>query len=251
MRKALRAPGIAGAKLQHRQQRIAHQRVDLVDQQHQRSRRRLRPTRKRFAQCLVRSDPRQKVRPDVVQKAVVQRRPRLRRQPCEHRAHGPLHVVARGAGGFDGNVQAPVSPAVQHIGQRQQRRCLAGLARRMEHEVLLVAHQAERFVQIDPRQRRDQVMIGRIDGTGGVERTHGFDPRWAAAGFARHYGAECITGAWRAVATRGVSVCNAGGQEVADFYAASATEFARLSEGRVEAPPSATSPPTTTRRCRR
>ena len=41
-----------------------------------------------------------------------------------------------------------------------------------------------------------------------------------------------------------------GGQEVADFYAANAAEFSRLSQAGWT-PASATSPPTTTRRCRR
>ena len=193
VRKALRAPGVAGAELlQHRQQRITHQRVDLVDQQYQRSRRRLRPARQRFAQGLVRTDSRQNVGPDVVQKAVIQRRPRLRRQPDEHRAHCPLYVVARGAGSFDGNVHAPVAAPVQHIGQRQQRRRLASLARRMQHEVLLVSHQPKDFVQVDALKRWNAVVLVGLDGTSGVERTHVstlIDDAWQSA---LRLSVECI-----------------------------------------------------------
>ena len=62
---------------------------------------------------------------------------------------------------------------VQQIAEREQRRGLAGLARRMQHEVPLVANQAEHVVKIDPRQRCDLVVPLSSDRTGSVERAHG------------------------------------------------------------------------------
>ena len=118
------------------------------------------------------------------------------RQRGEHRVHRPLHVVARGAGSFDGNVHAPVAAPVQHIGQRQQRRRLASLARRMQHEVLLVSHQPKDFVQVDALKRRNAVVLVGLDRTRGVERTHELPSlttpgRWPCA-FA--WSVSCCTG---------------------------------------------------------
>ena len=61
-------------------------------------------------------------------------------------------------------------PVVQKVAQRQQRGGLAGLPRRVQHEIPLVPYQAEHFLKVDPRQRRDLVVPIRPHRPGGVER---------------------------------------------------------------------------------
>ena len=63
-------------------------------------------------------------------------------------------------------------PAVQHVAERQQRRGLAGLPRRMQYEVLLAPDEAKHVVKIDPLQRRDVVVVRGHDRPLGIEREH-------------------------------------------------------------------------------
>ena len=111
----------------------------------------------------------------------------LQRQFGKHGAHALHDVLPGRLAGLDVGVYAAVVarvPAVQQVAQRQQRRGLAGLPRRVQHEVLLVPHEAEHRVEIDPLQRRDLVVVRRHDRPLGVERAHrrralhGVHPRW-------------------------------------------------------------------------
>ena len=154
MREARRSVDVAGAQLpQHGQQGVAHQRVDLVDQQHQRSRVGHAPTQQRVPQCLTRPHSLQHSGPEVLQRVVAQGHACLQRQFGEHGAHALRHVLAHRLAILDVRVHAPVvagMSTVQQVAQREQRRGLAGLPRRVQHEVLLVLHEAEHVVQIDP-----------------------------------------------------------------------------------------------------
>ena len=113
--------------------------------------------------------------PLLFQGLVAQRHARLVRQLGEHGAHAFGHVLAHRLTVFDIGVQAAEVarlPAVQQVAQRQQRGGLAGLPRRVQHEVLLVADQAEHLVKVDPRQRRDLEVPIRPHRPGGVKRAH-------------------------------------------------------------------------------
>ena len=61
---------------------------------------------------------------------------------------------------------------VQQIAQGQQSRSLARLSRGVQHEVLLAPHQSQHVVEIDPRERRDAVVVPRADRTLRVEEAH-------------------------------------------------------------------------------
>ena len=100
----------------------------------------------------------------------------LERQFGKHGAHALGHVLAHRLATLDVGVHAAeiaVRAAVQQIPQRQQRRGLAGLPRRVQHEVLFVPDQSEHRVEIDPFQRRDAVVVRGHYGTCGVELAHG------------------------------------------------------------------------------
>ena len=155
VRKALRAVDVPRAQLaQHRQQGVAHQRVDLIDQQHQRTRIGHAPAQQRLAQGLSRPYPLQHPRPELIQRLVTQRHARLERQFGKHGAHALGHVLPHCLAVLDVGVHAAevaLRAAVQQVAQRQQRGGLAGLPRRMQHEVFLFADQTEHFIKVDPR----------------------------------------------------------------------------------------------------
>ena len=85
------------------------------------------------------------------------------------------YVVAGHLGRFDIHVHAAegaCSTAVEVVAQRDQRGRLARLARRMQHEVLLVLNETEEVAEFHPIQGRDRVVLIRAYGAGGAEEAH-------------------------------------------------------------------------------
>ena len=122
--------------------------------------------------------------PHQVRGLVTQGPARPARELAQHGAHRPRRVIASSLANLEvGVYAAPVArrAGVQEIAERQQRRRLAGLARRVQYEVPLVANQAEDFVKVDPRQRCDLVVTVDSDRTGSVERAHGRGPLFHGA----------------------------------------------------------------------
>ena len=175
LREAPGAPDVAGAELaQHRDQGVADQRVDLVDQQHQGLGVRLAPAGQRGAEGAV-AESRQDVGPDPVQESVALEE-RAVAHLAEDDAHGALHVFAHRLGRLDVHVHAAVvarGAGLEEVPQREQGGGLAGLARRVQHEVAFAPDQLQNLGVIDPFERRDAVMILRDDGAFGVEEAHG------------------------------------------------------------------------------
>ena len=184
--KARRTLVVAAAQLpQHRQQGVAHQRVDLVDQQHQRLAVGRGPATQRHAQCATWPGAVQGLAADTLQRVVAQRQTRPERKLGQYGAHTFRHVLAHRLACLDVGVHAAkvaLRAAVQQIPQHQQRRGLAGLSRRVQHEVLLVPDQAEHRVEIDPLQRRDMVVVRSHYGPLRVERAHVYHGRIVTMG---------------------------------------------------------------------
>ena len=176
LREAFGALLVAGAELaQHREQGVADQRVDLVDQQHQRRRVRYAPAGEQYLQCVFRPRLRQDVRPNTVRVVVAQQQ-RTLRQITQDGANAPRHIIARHLGGFDVHVHAPeiaALAAVEQVAQGDQGGGLAGLARRVQHEVALGTNQAQKFIDIHPVQGPDGVVVVRAHRPFGVEEAHG------------------------------------------------------------------------------
>ena len=161
---------------QHGQQRVAGQRVDLVDQQHERPRVGRGPARQRLQQRLVRRVGRQQVPVDALQELVAPR-PRPGRQPAQHDADRLLHVLTGRLRHLDVGVHATVAVGVEPLAQRQQGRGLARLPRRVEHEVALVADEPQQIVEVQAAERRNAVVVRRHHRAGRVEETHATAPR--------------------------------------------------------------------------
>ena len=173
VRESVRTLVVAGAKLaQHRQQRVADQRVDLVDQQHQRERVGHAPARQRLAQRMPRPDALQQGGPQVVQRLVAQRHAGPKRKFGEDGADSLADVLPHRLRSLDVGVHAANLsrlPGVEQVAQGEQRRGLAGLPWRVQHEVLLVAYEAEHVVEVEPRQRRNVIVPVRADWAFSVE----------------------------------------------------------------------------------
>ena len=171
------APHVARPELaQHRQQGVADQGVDLVDQEDQGPGIGLGPPAQPLAEGAGRTCLRQEPRPFPVEKIVSQRRPPPRREFRQNGTHGLLDVLAHGLPGFEIGVHAPVVArlaAVQQILQCQQGGGLAGLPGRVQHEVALVPDEGEHLVEFQPTQRRDRIVLGRADRAGRIEEAHG------------------------------------------------------------------------------
>ena len=176
LRKASGALVVAGPQLpEHRDQGVADERVDLVDEQHQRSRIGLAPAGQRLAEGGVGAGFRQDVGPAFVQERIAQNA-RTRGELIQNGADGVSHVLARGLGGLDVHVHAAEVArlaAVQQIAEGKQGGGFARLPGRVQHEVALGLDQPEDFGAIHPCKRRDAVVLRRDDGTFGVEETHG------------------------------------------------------------------------------
>ena len=79
-------------------------------------------------------------------------------------------------GGFDVHVHAPEVAhfaAVEQVAQGDQGGGLAGLARRVQHEVALGPNQGQKFIDVHPVQGRDGVVLVRAHRPFGVEEAHG------------------------------------------------------------------------------
>ena len=175
--KPVRALGISGAELpEHRHQRVAHHRVDLVDQQDQRRVGGPRPGLQERAERVVRTTGGVERVRGVGGGGIVKRVPGFPGDPRSDRPHRPPHVLARGLRGFHVDVGAAVLAglaAVEQAAQRQQSGRLSRLAGRVQHEVALVPDELEHFGKIEPVERRDVVVARGTDRTRGVEFPHG------------------------------------------------------------------------------
>ena len=171
LREAARALRVARAQLpQHREQGVADQRVDFVDQQHQRPGFRRRPPGQALLQGHVRTRRRQRRQRRFPQTFVL-RRQRQRGQDGPHR---PRHVLARRLADLHVHVHAAQRAGrVDRVAQRQEGGGLAGLARRAQDEVLPLPDEPQHVVDVDPRQRPDVVVPRRHDGTRRIEEAHG------------------------------------------------------------------------------
>ena len=125
---------VAGAQLaQHREQGVAHQRIDLVHQQHQRRGVGHAPMLDDIAQRVVGFRCRETVLPRLAQRFVAQQRS-PRRHHAENGANARRHVVARHLRHLHVDVDAAVVArlaAVQQVAQSDEGGGLAGLPRRM------------------------------------------------------------------------------------------------------------------------
>ena len=152
---ALREEGgarfVAGAQLaQHRDEGIADQRVDLVDEQDQRPRIGFGPARQYLAQRPHGPGQLQGAGDKRLERTVAKRDARLPAQLVEEGAHGHADVLAGGLAFLEVHVDAAVlAAAVEEVPEGQQRRGLAGLARRAQHEVALGPYQTEDLVEIE------------------------------------------------------------------------------------------------------
>ena len=122
LRETPRAFRIAGAELaQHRDQRVADQRVDLVEHEDQRSGARLAPTRQQFAQGVVRAGGVENVGPDLGDESVVERLARASCQGAQDGAYRGADVLSRRLPSLDVDICAPVLVVgVQRVAQREQ-----------------------------------------------------------------------------------------------------------------------------------
>ena len=187
--KPVRALGISGAELtEHRHQRVAHHRVDLVDQQDQRRVGGPRPGLQERAERVVRTPGGVERVRGVGGGGIVKRVPGFPGDPRRDRPHRPPHILARGLRWFHVDVGAAVLAglaAVEQAAQRQQSGRLSRLAGRVQHEVALVPDELEHFRQVEAVERRDMVVARGPDRTRSVEFPHGRErgrgvPRWQA-----------------------------------------------------------------------
>ena len=178
LRKTLRAPDVAGPELaQHGDQRVAHQGIDLVNQEHERRPVGLGPAAQYLAQRAVRAEFVKESGPDLAGQRISQRQTRPGSQLPENRPHRAGRVLPCRLAHLHVEVDAAILPhlaAVQQVPQREQDGGLARLPRRMKDEVALVAHEFADAVQIHPRQGRNAVVVRRDDGTAGIEEAHRF-----------------------------------------------------------------------------
>ena len=184
VREMLGALAVSRSQLaENRQQRVADQRVDLVDEQHQRLRVGLPPVRQHSPERTARPGSLQDAGPEACQRLVAQRRARRDLQLVENGPHGLPHVFTRRLAGLDVHVHATevtLGAAVQQVPQRQERGGLAGLPRRVQHEILLVADEGADLAEVQPFQRRDAVVVVRDDRPRGSEEAH--DRQYPTAG---------------------------------------------------------------------
>ncbi len=134
---------IARAQLaQHRDEQVAHQGINLVNEQDRGLAGPAAPTVEEFAQR-GRAQVDQ-VTHDGIRAVVAQGQPRLAAHLLQQRGHAFIDPLAIALRHFEVDVQAAVAALrVQVVAQRQQRGSLAGLPGRMQHEVLLLTDQAQ------------------------------------------------------------------------------------------------------------
>ena len=176
LREALRTFVISRPELPEQgHQRVAGERVHLVEQEDERARIVLRPAPEHAPQRAAGADRLQGVLRERLHRVVTERVARLLRERPEDERHRAFEIAADGLGRLDARVEAAeVSRAasVQEVPERQQRAGLPGLPRRVEDEVLLLPDELEDPLGIHPIQRRNQVVLLRLHRPDGVEEAH-------------------------------------------------------------------------------
>jgi hypothetical protein len=173
-RKGRRALRVARAQLaQQRDQRVADQGVHLVEEQDQ-GLRALPP--QRFSRPL--STPSGPYRGQTASVHSNRRSSpsvelgRGRNRPAD-RAHAAGDVLAGGLGRFQIGIDGPITPlVVEPLHQRQQTGGLAGLARGVQQEILLLLDQPQDLGQVPAVQGRQAVVHVGPHRTLGVEEAH-------------------------------------------------------------------------------
>ncbi len=163
-----RAPWSVGVTVpeltQHGDEHVAFERVDLVEKEHQRTQRRATPRAERRAQLR----PRRGLGP--------RRRLKLRREPrartlSPRPEHGLLrgaHVARKGRAGLHRDEQRRVAPlGRERLREGAERRGLAHLPRRVQHEVRAVVDELAHAHE--PTLRREHVVALGVTGPRGVE----------------------------------------------------------------------------------
>ena len=178
VREAPRPLLVAGAQLaQHREQGVAHQRVDLVDQQHQRRRVRQAPLGQQFLQGVAGTGLLEHAGPSAFGE-IVAHETRSARQAAQDGTHAFRHVVVRHLAAFHVHVHAAVVArfaAVQEVAQSDEGGGFAGLPGGVEYEVALVLDQVQDLADVAALEGRNRVVLLLPDRAFGVEKAHGFD----------------------------------------------------------------------------
>ena len=196
LRETSGTPLVAGAELaQHGKQRVAHQRVDLVHQQHQRRRIRSAPARQQHVESAFRPCRRQHVLPHAG-RIVVAQLVGVLGQAGQNGADAARGVVAGHLADLHVHVNAAEIAglaAVEQIAQRDQGGGLARLPRRVQHEVALRLNQVEQFADTRSLQRLDRVVVVQAHRPFGVETTHrAIIAPAARSESARHFGTRAV-----------------------------------------------------------
>ena len=114
---------------------------------------RLCPTRQHLPKRVVRADLVERAAPDLADERVVKRVAGRTSERAEDGSRTLMNVLARRLTHFDVDVHAAeLSVGIQLIPQREQRRCLAPLARRVQGEVLSLPDQEQEIVNVEARQ---------------------------------------------------------------------------------------------------
>ena len=166
LREPARAVRVAGAELaQHREQGVADEGVDLVDDEHQRLRARCGPAGQGLPQRLARTGRIEDAEPRPGDEPVVES------QCAQDGADGRSHVLASGLADLDVDA-AQYTIRVQRVAESKQRRGLSGLARCVQDEVLVLPDEQQELVDVQALQGRHAVVHVRDDGASGVEEAH-------------------------------------------------------------------------------
>lgn len=179
-----RTARVTGAQLaQQRDEGVADQGVDLVEQQHQRLVELGAPAGQKALQGRGGRAVGEHVTRQGCRGAVAPEDSRPTRDRRHDDLHRPLDILAQRLGrlevGIDGTILAP---RIEHIGQCQQTGGLAGLSRGMEQKVLLLGDQIQDLLEIEARQGWQAVMLAAIHRALGVEEAHGNRPEsWQRA----------------------------------------------------------------------
>ena len=154
MGEALRAHVVAGTQLsKHGEQGVADQRVDLVDEEHNRHRCRFGPPAECLPQRRIWSVFGEHIGPNA-SKVRIAHGTRPRSEAAEDGTHGRMPVFPCGLRALHVHVNAPecaFGATVKQVAQGQQGRGLTRLPGRVKHEVALVPHQPQHFVEIETR----------------------------------------------------------------------------------------------------
>ena len=174
MGKAAGPHSVAGAQLpQHCKERIAHQRVDLVDQQDKRPFALARPASQRDPERAVSAPLGEHRRPRPRKEVVSQRVAGLFGQLVENGADRRFHVFSGSHRALDVDVDATMAAlGVQQVAEGEERGGLPGLPGRVEDEVVLGVDQLPDFGKVYPVEWRNAVVVPLHHGAGRVEEAH-------------------------------------------------------------------------------